>query len=198
MFPHGELWMRHERLFLSISTLPWGYGELRPDKLLQSGMGMHSLLLLMERWSLHVVKTCSRKNHKLQHVLYLLVSNAADHQPHTCGYLFNEMWAYFTWASYCVVLFSIAVSLSLFTLEHSVSIMLVIMKNKLGNFYLCCLLWSWWWQNAFSPLFLGSVLHCVPHIWNWIHYLLSVTVFVLPESTDREVVFWLGTTKILL
>lgn len=55
--------------FLSISTLPWGYGELHPDKLLQSGMGMHSLLLLMERWILYVIKTCSRKNHKLQHVL---------------------------------------------------------------------------------------------------------------------------------
>lgn len=206
--------MRHERLFLSISTLPWGsVWTVSIQTLTKRDRHSLSALLLTGGWILHGVtapnpapRHAAGMAHKLQHVLYLWVSpaNAADHQPYTWGHLFSEMWTlYFSWASYYVVIPSL-LSISLLTPELSASWLHTYlwscwssrdMKSKFRKCVLFCrLLFIYGYCGAdvgtltlFKCIVLFcSVLHCMWHIWNWIYCLITDTVFVLVESRDRE------------
>lgn len=91
--PHGGLWMRHERLFSSISTLPWGsVWSVSIQTLTKRDRHTLSALLLTGSCILHGVtapKSSSeargRKAHKLQRVFALVsfsCERPADHQPY--------------------------------------------------------------------------------------------------------------------
>lgn len=143
-----------------------------------------------------------RKAHKLQHMLYLWVSPANSHiLEGTSSMKYIHI---FSWASYCIFFFhcychevighhcwyrSVVHPGCIPTCDHtghqgdmrSKFTKCVLFSLSDVNFWL---LWKRWWCTALFCFVL--FLYCIWHIWNWVNYLITVTVFVLDESRDRE------------